>query len=216
MKEFIKKISNLSTVKRYSQSTLCCPESVLEHSASVTLMALYIGTALNSKNMARIDIGLLLSKAAIHDFDEIITGDVARPVKYFSKEMREMFKQLESENMEILTKSFSSGNEHQKVLYDFWDSAKDGLEGSIVALCDFISVIQKLYDEIVMRGNKSMFRYFDTSYVDYCGRLFSELEHGVELQRMPNLNLFLNESGPFMMSLRMSVLSMIDEIRLEQ
>lgn len=148
----------LSTVKRYSQSTLNCPESVLEHTGMVCLLSFYIGRIFE-KNNVKINFKCLLEKSLFHDFDEIATGDVARPVKYHSQEMRNLFKELESKNMkEISEKS------NDETIYLIWESAKSDFEGRIVSFCDFICVVEKLYDEIVNRNNLTMVRYYSPDY----------------------------------------------------
>jgi 5'-deoxynucleotidase YfbR-like HD superfamily hydrolase len=162
--KFMKNVQDLSTVKRFSQSTMCVPESVLEHSASASLFALFIGEGLAEEGNV-VDFGSLLKKAIIHDFDEIATGDVARPVKYHSNQMRKEFKDLEIENMLKITKG-------SPVFFNNWLSAKEGKEGSIVSLCDFICVIYKLHDEVVMRGNKTMMRYFEHDYFSKLNSMF--------------------------------------------
>lgn len=174
----MKCVQDLSTVKRFSQSTMCVPESVLEHSASISLFALYIGEGMR-KDGINVDILSLMKKAILHDFDEIATGDVARPVKYFSKEIRRQFDDLEYQNMQRIVKSFA-GEENQ-MLHE-WNLAKEGKEGSIVSLCDFICVIYKLHDEVVMRGNKTMMRYFESDYFSKLNSMFVHVSVAFDLE----------------------------------
>ena len=179
---FMKCVQDLSTVKRFSQSTMCVPESVLEHSGSITLFALYIGEGLREEGIY-VDLLILMKKAILHDFDEIATGDVARPVKYFSKEIREQFDNLEHQNMRKIVKSFSDDKDPTMcgILRD-WHHAKDGKEGSIVSLCDFSCVIYKLHDEVVMRGNKTMMRYFESNYFSKLNSMFAHVSLSLNLE----------------------------------
>jgi 5'-deoxynucleotidase YfbR-like HD superfamily hydrolase len=143
-------ISRLASVKRYSDHRLCNDESVLEHSGYIALICLMISEKLNNRG-AKIDIGIVLSKAILHDIDEIVTGDIAMPIKYYSDDLNKEIKKMEFE----LTKKVFDGID-QKTLFPEWRHAKAGKEGSIVKLCDFLAVVYKVHDEVVLRGNKTM------------------------------------------------------------
>jgi len=146
--------SELSAVQRFSQSKLATPESVLEHSGSVCLFAYFIGNQLIQEGHS-IDMGQLLSKAIVHDIDECLTGDIARPIKYSSEEIRSMLNEIETNAVaDIDDQTYMNG-----VLNKDWLTAKVGVEGSIVALCDVLTVVYKCYDEIIVRGNLSMEKY---------------------------------------------------------
>jgi len=139
----------MSSLTRYSQTHLVKEESVLEHTGFVCLMAYTIGSELI--NTDNIDIGLLLRKAVTHDIDEIITGDIPRPTKYYSKDFRNAVQKIEDENMNMI-----AANLNLPCMYHDWERSKDGPEGFIVGLCDCLAVIYKAYYEAVMFGNKTI------------------------------------------------------------
>lgn len=186
LKKFTNYISKLSTVKRFSQATMAAPESVLEHSGACSLISLFIGEGLAAEG-EQVDFSALLKKAILHDFDEIATGDVARPVKYYSPEMRALFKELESQNMMSICDDFA-GNCTENFYYN-WSNAKDGFEGSIIALADFICVIYKIHNEVVLRGNRTMLYYFQDSYLNNSRKLI----HAVRSKTRINVSYFLGD-----------------------
>lgn len=151
IKKNFKFISDLASVNRYSQSRLNNNESVLEHSGGVSLLCYFIGVELRKFNLD-VDFEKLLSKAILHDCDEVVTGDIAMPVKYHSMILREEIGKMEQKNVLEISLELTGSEE----MFDSWKRAKDGKEGAIVSLCDSLSVLYKLYDEVVMRGNKTL------------------------------------------------------------
>ena len=158
--KFIMDISGLSCVQRFSQSHMAKPENVLEHSGFASLLSLFIGRSL-IEGGADIDLGVLLSKALLHDFDEVITGDIAMPIKYHSEKLRTEIALLESEKMMELSGKYSIS----EFLFSTWDSSKIGIEGAIVSLVDTICALYKFHNEIVLRSNKTMLRIYDEKII---------------------------------------------------
>ncbi len=143
--------SDLGTINRYSKNKLSNPESVMEHTGFVSMICYFIGSKCNEAESNSIDIGSLLSRCVVHDIDEFITGDVQRPTKYSSPEMIDLFLGLSSECVVNISEKLSI-----KSVYDDWRVAKEGKEGSIVAFADTFSVVYKAFDEVYMRGNKTL------------------------------------------------------------
>ena len=147
----------MSSLKRYSQTHLMKEESVLEHTGFVCLMCYFIGLHLKREGI-NINMGPLLSKAVVHDMDEIITGDIPRPTKY-SQGVLGAIREIEAENMEKIATELKLPE-----LYYDWENAKDTgeMEGYIVSLCDSYAVLYKGYQEVVMFGNKLMLNNLTT------------------------------------------------------
>jgi len=153
-------IGQLSSITRYSQSILSKPENVLEHTGFVALLCMFIADEIDSQQTLMnqdtrtqipiVDRGLLLQKALVHDIDEVMTGDIARPTKYHNERIKE-----ELDNFAADSANNISGECGVK-FYHYWNEAKSGPEGEIVSLCDALSVLHKAHDEVVMRGNKTM------------------------------------------------------------
>lgn len=146
--------SSLSAMTRYSQTYMHKKESVLEHIGFVTLFCKFVGEQVNDRYTETgkgvgVDIGLLLSKAIVHDLDEIITGDIPRPTKYFSEEAHLVFETIEKAGMEKLVEDCNLSPE----IYSNWSHAKDGAEGKIVAIADMAAVVYKIWEEIILMHN---------------------------------------------------------------
>lgn len=81
-------------IKRWSLMHCVQPESVLEHSAVVTLLAMLAGNIALQQGKT-IDMGLLLSHAAIHDAAEVLCSDIVTPVKNANPVLKREFDRLE-------------------------------------------------------------------------------------------------------------------------
>ena len=148
---------SMSSINRYSQINLLHPESVLEHTGFVCLFTYLVCSEINFSCQKKIDIGLALMKAVFHDVDEVVTGDIPRPTKYFSNESKQIFDKIASQGMkqiisELDIKNRSSSQEIEKL----WKNSKDGDEGRIVALADLAAVVYKIWEEVILLGNKKL------------------------------------------------------------
>ena len=150
---------SMASITRYSQLHLVKPESVLEHTGFVCLFSYLLAEEMNSKCEDKIDIGTLLKKAVVHDMDEVVTGDIPRPTKYFNKEATAAFEKIAKNGMSQIIEELDIGHLPDKsrdVLFSNWLNSKAGPEGSVLALSDLAAVVFKIWDEVVLLGNKKL------------------------------------------------------------
>ncbi len=140
----------MSAIDRYSQTRLINPESVLEHTGWVCMACLFMGEKLNEIGEG-IDMGLLLSKAAIHDVEEVVTGDIASPTKYYSQELTDEIQSLERY---AATKILAPLDIES--IKGLWFKSKVGKEGYIVMLADKLAVAYKVNQEVSHFGNQTI------------------------------------------------------------
>jgi 5'-deoxynucleotidase len=140
-------VSRLSGIQRFSMLKMCHPENVLEHVGMVCIFCYIITDWLNQVE-PNIDIGKVLTRAVVHDFDETITGDVPRPTKYFSKELRASMTQLEMNGIANLARKL-----HLATLVMDHAVAKEHKEGAIVALADIMAAIHRVWEEVLIYNN---------------------------------------------------------------
>lgn len=145
----------LASITRYSRDHMLKRESVLEHIGFATLYSLLLCRELQRDGHV-IDVGLVLTKATVHDIDESIFGDVPRVTKYFSPEIAAAFKKIEAEGVEGLFKNLGLPDMKQ----DWADAKNDTLEGEVVALVDLAAVVYKVWNEIAVLGNMGFLRVF--------------------------------------------------------
>ena len=144
----------MSSVIRYSSIPHGRGENVAEHSYYVIFYCLLIAKDLE-KDGYKIDYYKLLVSATIHDLDEAITGDIIRPVKYSSKELRDQLEHVADVYCRHTLCKLDDGGAEE--LYNFWELAKDpsSIEGQILQICDMLSVIAYCIERI-KSGNEYM------------------------------------------------------------
>ncbi len=155
-------LRDMSSLDRYSQTHLTHRESVLEHTGFIVLICYLLGTELNKylqlnhdprlATPAPINMGVLLSKGAVHDADEIITGDIPRPTKYYNKGVKAALDQIAIQNMKLISDRLLGDD----LMFIDWNNSKSGREGFIVSVADSIAVCYKTWQEVLVCGNRSI------------------------------------------------------------
>lgn len=168
--------AELGTINRYSKSRLANQESVLEHTGFVSMICYFIGESCNEHVPDSIDMGLLLSKCVMHDVEEFVSGDVQRPTKRSSAEMSQCFEKFSAECADVVKKETGVNSVSQH-----WEKSKTGKEGSIVEFADTFSVVYKAYDEVYMRGNRTL----QFGGVDGLRKLIRKRLSGMEMHGIP-------------------------------
>ena len=147
-------LSRLANLQRFSMERLSHPESVLEHTGFVSLIA-----AILASEIDHIDVGAVVFKALIHDLDEVVVGDVARPTKYSSLEAKRMFDDLAVRGVTRVASDFYEDfPDFSGRLVDDYQCAKVGHDGLIVAIADVLAVVHTVWGEVIVRNNHAMLR----------------------------------------------------------
>lgn len=71
-------------------------ESLSEHSFDVASIAHCLAVIRNRRFCGNVDVGAVVTAALYHDASEILTGDMPTPIKYYSSDIRDAYKQIES------------------------------------------------------------------------------------------------------------------------
>lgn len=154
--ELLEATARLSNLQRYSMERLTAPESVLEHIGMAALFALVIASEINGRCPGSLDVGAVLTRAVVHDFDELITGDIPRSTKYSSGDALAMFRQLASDAVARLTTVEMASFPHFALeMRRSHEAAKSGDEGVVVALSDILCVVYKFWYEVCLHSNRS-------------------------------------------------------------
>jgi len=148
--------SGLASVSRYSMIALGRRESVLEHLGMVSLTANLLATQCNLIYSNCVDAGWVALKASVHDIDELVTGDIPRPTKYYNKDTRDMFRVIEERGVRKVTLEMCLVPELQAEVIQAHRQSKKEHSGAIVAVADVMAVCYKVWEEVLVRGNMSM------------------------------------------------------------
>ena len=144
----------LSAVSRFSRDHMVKPENVLEHIGFCSFYAATLTQKLMQAGYVP-DISCVNNvffKVAAHDLDEAMLGDIPRTTKYFSHEIREAFKAIETATIERIDRWLGT------CFSVSWKTAKQDLSGQVLRVTDIAAVVYKNWAEIEMLGNKSFLR----------------------------------------------------------
>jgi 5'-deoxynucleotidase len=91
-------------------------ENIQEHSLQVAMIAHLLALIHNKFYGGRVDIERVLTLAVFHEASEVITGDLATPIKYFNPEIKKAYKDIEEvankKLLEMLPKELQEDYDH--------------------------------------------------------------------------------------------------------
>ena len=109
MKEypFFAMMARMKYIERWALMRNSVKENISEHSLEVAMIAHALGIIANEKFGKEIDLGKITLMGLYHDANEIITGDMPTPVKYYDEEIQKAYKKVEKSGKRYLVKSAS-------------------------------------------------------------------------------------------------------------
>ncbi|NOR71515.1 MAG: 5'-deoxynucleotidase [Methylomarinum sp.] len=90
-------LSRLRWIKRWGLKRNAHEENVMEHSWEVSVIAHTLALIKNRYFNGDLDANAIATAALYHDVTEVITGDLATPIKYHSEEITKAYKQIEKQ-----------------------------------------------------------------------------------------------------------------------
>jgi len=149
-------LMNLDHTYRYSGTKLVEAESLSQHIIDTVMLGLKIIDEVNKiAGFEYIQSSKYVMKAVYHDLEEVITGDIPRPVKYYSEGTRESLKDVADS---VAKKFFKSQFSNSELHYELWRDAKEEPEGLILKLVDTLVVANKVIKEVSLLHNYYMLR----------------------------------------------------------
>ena len=145
------------SVTRYSGVIQNNKESLSDHIADVCSLAYLMSRKLISLGV-EVDVGKLLERCVVHDFDEVLIGDIPRLTKYATKTIHDELDQI----ARVVAKGVSEQIDGTDYTYQVWDQAKDkSVEGFILKVVDILSVSKKVIEEIDFSSNMTFCKVAD-------------------------------------------------------
>jgi len=149
---------------RYNSVPVIRRENVAEHSWKTSYIALNLYWFLyHSNSEEKINLGLLLSKALLHDVPEMLSSDIVATLKHYDENVN---KEINRVSDEMLSQYQKDSCLDYEIYYDAIHS-KEGKEGEIVAVSDLLCVFSYLLEEINFGNTKA------TKYIPLDRLLFS-------------------------------------------
>src|SRR6185437_4742927 len=85
----------MKLIDRWSLMRCTQKENVQEHSLQVAIIAHALALIKNKHFGGQISPDSVALRAIFHDATEVLTGDLPTPVKYFSRNIRDAYKEIE-------------------------------------------------------------------------------------------------------------------------
>lgn len=182
-------MSRLKNIKRWNLMRNTREENVQEHSHSVVVIAHALCIIRNKLYGGNVDEKEVLAYAAYHDANEVITGDLPTPVKYFSPEIKQSYRQIEQFANERLSRMLPPGIEAEIKPYLCGEVSPEAKK--IVKAADKICAYIKCLEE--KKSGNGEFERAGASILKTIGRLdMPEVAYFMELF-MPSFEMTLDE-----------------------
>ena len=88
-------MARMKLIKRWGLRHNTREENDQEHSLQVAMIAHALATYKNRRYGGNVDVEKVLLYALYHEAAEVITGDLASPIKYFNPGIRDAYKEIE-------------------------------------------------------------------------------------------------------------------------
>ncbi|MFA6309468.1 MAG: 5'-deoxynucleotidase, partial [Clostridia bacterium] len=99
---FFAYLSRMKYINRWGLMRNSLPENIQEHSLQVAIIAHALAVIKNTYFNGKVDVNKAAVMGIFHDSNEIITGDLPTPIKYYNPEINIAYKQIENISKERL------------------------------------------------------------------------------------------------------------------
>ncbi len=96
MSHFFSYMARMKHIKRWGLMRNTREENIQEHSLQAAMIAHALAVIKNRLFSGSVDTQRVMALAVYHEAGEVITGDLATPIKYFSPEIKTAYKEIES------------------------------------------------------------------------------------------------------------------------
>ena len=155
---FFAYLMRMKNIKRWGLMINTESENIKEHSLDVAYIAHAIAAAGNSMFGRNCNVEHIVMLAIYHDVSEVITGDLATPIKYFNPEIKGAYKKIEEISTEKLKNMIPPEIASE---YSCLSESGDEYEKKVVKAADKISAYFKCIEEL-KSGNREFATAKDT------------------------------------------------------
>ena len=186
---FFALISRMKYIERWALMRNTRQENLCEHSMEVAIIAHALCTIGNVRYGKHLDANKAALIGLYHDASEIITGDMPTPVKYFNKELKHAYKEVEAiADSKLLEKLPDDLRPSFEEIFVPADSEDERYMRKLVKAADKLSALIKCIGE--MNAGNSEFRTAKESTGKAIRSLYQELPEVLDF-----VNEFLSSYG---------------------
>ncbi len=172
--DFYALLFQMKNINRWGLMYNTRPENLSEHSAECAIIAHALALIGNLHFGKKLDAAKILSAALFHDMNEVLTGDLPTPIKYYNDSIKDSYKEIEKVSQEKMLSLLDE--ETAKVYEDLLSLSPE--EKRMVKGADKLCAYIKCLKE-TERGNREF-----SSALSYNKAALTEL-------KMPEVDFFL-------------------------
>ncbi|MDD5994428.1 MAG: 5'-deoxynucleotidase [Clostridiales bacterium] len=184
MKEypFFAMMARMKYIERWALMRNSVKENISEHSLEVAMIVHALGIIGKEKFGKEYDLGMLTLMGIYHDANEIITGDMPTPVKYYDEEIQKAYKRVERVAGFTLLNQLP---DYMRPYYQHIFGEEPGQEEmwKLVKGADKLSALIKCIEE-----EKAGNREFSTAY--------ETIKDSLQQMNLPEVNVFMEDFLP--------------------
>lgn len=182
MYSFFAMMARMKYIERWALMRNSTKENISEHSLEVAMLAHGLAIISNERCGNTLDVNAIALMGLYHDANEIITGDMPTPVKYFDEDIRDAYKRVENVACHtMINKLPAYMQEYYRPL--FFRQEGEERAWHIVKAADKLSALIKCMEEL-RTGNQE----FATAK--------SATEKALREMQMPEVDIFMEEFLP--------------------
>ncbi|MCL6588968.1 MAG: 5'-deoxynucleotidase [Firmicutes bacterium] len=182
MSHFFAYLARMKFIHRWGLMRNTYPENIQEHSLQVAMVAHCLAVTNKSLFGGTVDPERVLALAAYHEVGEVITGDLATPVKYFNPEISRAYARIERFALQRLLEMVPDElkPEYQSLLFV---TEADQAHWRLVKAADKICAYLKCLEES-KAGNKEF------------SKAQSKIKKEIERLNLPEVHYFMEHFVP--------------------
>ena len=182
MYSFFAMMARMKYIERWALMRNSMNENISEHSLEVSMLAHGLAIISNEKCGNNLDVNQIALMGLYHDANEIITGDMPTPVKYFDDDIKEAYKRVENvASHTMINKLPDYMQEYYRPL--FFQQPESQQAWKIVKAADKLSALIKCMEEL-RTGNKEFATAKKTT------------KKALKEMNMPEVEIFMKEFLP--------------------
>lgn len=186
---FFAYINRMKYINRWGLMRNTDTENIQEHSLQVAILAHALCIIRNKYFGGNINADRACVYALYHDANEIITGDLPTPVKYFNPQIKESYRNIEKISKEKLLSMLPEDMQDEYRAILFYEDDEEYRD--IIKAADKLSAYIKCVEE-VKAGNKEFIQAKESIYKVLKEMNLPELEYFIE-HFLPSYSLSLDE-----------------------
>ncbi len=178
MSHFFAYLSRMKLIQRWGLMRNTLPENIQEHSLQVAIIAHGLAVIRNKKFNGTLNPERVVTLAVFHEVEEVITGDLATPIKYFNPEIKKAFSNIE----EVAKRKLFNMLPHElqeEYEYIFFKKDSDLEHWKVVKAADKICAYIKCLEEL-KAGNQEF------------SKAKSAIEKEIEKFNLPEVKYFMD------------------------